>query len=781
MSLCFYTYIITLCFGSINILNNDEFVQQEKTMRISEILNGLTAIQLNEADKPRNKAEENSNMKKSAEDSADTSKQDKKPKADKSSGMQDPGANKAAKGKYQKPDTKSKAAGSSDKSQQQPSAPTDLVKGGKGQGNVGGQAKRAANQKIKSGQAAKDDEARSEKDQKQGTLDPLRTYGQGTDATAAADKWADTVGTEEYADNSGNFGGSPTPSMDAKDNQAHGFDNPDALNNAETADMQDDWDEEEAKKPGDQLPPHDPDAVKIQLASDDVFQREIGKAMERANTEWFEAQASAKEAQSRMGNARGDKEPRKKASPEVAARNKQKASLAQKNKDSFDSLSPEQKAAGNATGAKRGSLEVTHNLADVNKAGDKLDAEGLNQAAAQAAQGDEQAQAALFKNMGRMLFGLARKYSFGNQDKLADMYGESKAALMQAIKTYDPAQGAQFSTWLYKNVDSLVKNAAYADRNVQVEPRQLDKVAKYKKLQDEMMNQGIQGVDADLAIIDKMGLKSWDELDKIKQHANMANTTSMSTPVGGDEGEASELGDTLGGQGVESDYTAGGSNIGGAEEAGDQLGSISKELATADDETKAELFGKMADEAELDQAERDLIDVSFGMGGKEPLTSAAEIQMATGMTTPQQTKALESALRKMALYLVDQTGEDFYTEYENLKKIFKDRKFEYGASQAGRDADDYVDDESMKDAPADKTKRSDAKWQRREKRKAETDPAKKAKAKEKKAKDQQKAIDKERKAAPANVKKAQAGVKDKAKKRKAANADAVKRNKAEGK
>lgn len=743
-------------------------------MRISDILNGLTAIQINEAEAPRNKAEQNSNLKKGAEASAE---KEQKPKGEKPTSMADPGANQAAKGKYQKPDTQSKSAGSTDKSQQQPGPETELVKGGKGVGNAGGQVKRAANQDVKSGRAGEKEAQRVASDKKKGTLDPLRTYGQGTDATGAADQWADEVGTEEYDDHGQSFGSSPTFGNDAKDNQAFGLDDPDALNNAETADMQDAWDEKENKKPGDQLPPHDPDQVKIQLASDDTFQREIGKAMERANEEWFEAQAAAKEAESRMSKDRGAKKPRDQHSPEVADRLKKKAKLAQKNKDAFDSLSREQKAQGNATGAKRGSLEVTQNLADVNKAGEKLDKDGINQAAAAAAEGDQEAQAALFKNMGRMLFGLARKYSFGNQDKLADLYGESKAALMQAIKTYDPEQGAQFSTWLYKNVDSLVKNAAYGDRNIGVEQRQLDKVAKYNKLKADLQNQGIQGVDADLEIIDKMGLKSWADLDKIKQTAAMSSTSSLDAPVSMGDDEEGNVSDVIGGgQGVQSDYTASETpNIGSGAGADEELENISKELAMGDDETKSKIFSDLADEAELDDEERKVIEAGFGIGG-EALVNHSEIQMATGITRNVQNKVVPNALKKMALVLADNTGSSADEEFQNLQKLWKDREFDKGAAGEGRTVGDYADDS---ESPEEVKSRTDRKANR-EKRRAKQ-AASKEKDQAKRDAADQKAMDKEYADAPKNVAKAQKGVEKTKKLRAKANKDAIKRNKAEAK
>lgn len=696
-------------------------------MRISEILKGLTALQLNEADEPRQKK------------STDTSKTGK---AKEAAEVKTNSANKAlatndkAKRNPTKVQGRDKGAHSKDeKIAQQAGEVKDLASDGKGKGQEGGQAIRAANQAKKSGAAEKGITQHKEKQGQLGAMNPLGGYGRednGSDAADASDDYFDSIGTEDENYNDFKLPNDMRPgfSADTKDNQGHGLDDPDSINfdydgdgdlDQDDVDMnQDEWDASPKKS----KQPHDPQMINALLAHADPDNVAIGQAMQRANDAWNDAQARTKENRHKTTDAERQLAAQKAAkkaqqdaaynaiSPETRTAIEKKKALNAKNTQTYQDLPRIEKEVGKQTGAKRGSAEVTHNAAKVNAAGGRMSAEDMNAAAARAAQGDKEAQGELFKNTGRMLFMLAKKYSMSNQDKLADLYGEAKAALMQAIKTYDPAQGKQFSTWLYSNVENLVKTASYEDRNVRIPQKQSDKVTAYRFLKGKLQAQGITGVDADLEIIGKLGLKSWDELDQIKQTAQMSSTASMSTPVGGTEdGDAGELGDTLGGQGIESEYGSQADAI-GSKDTGSDLETMSKELATADEETKAEIMGRMAEGAGLRPDEQTLVSLAFGIGGQKPMTDK-EIRDQTGWARSKIDSTTEEALYRLAAFISEQTGERMEVELANLERIYKNREFEYTAAKAGRESDDYVDDESMKDTPEEKKARGNVKTQRK--------------------------------------------------------------------
>lgn len=712
-------------------------------MKISDILKGFNTAILNEADiqskKPRRKfsnddiARAQDEYKKNNPKGEDKGEKKtlSKPKAEPKFDKQDPGGNKAAKGKYQKPGTDSKRADVDRSAQQAPSKATSLAKDGKGQGQEGGQAMRAAkqDQKVRKGEETSrvDQKAAANKDSqhKSGTLNSLRTYGGDEDnqANASSEKHLDTIGTQDYEEHDFGKDSRPKFNNDTKDNVAHGLD--DSQQAARDAVGQDEWDAEEDKQPGDQLPPHNPDKVDILLAADDAIQRQIGQSMKKANDEWFDAQAKADEAKRRrdgsktwagvsdMGKeAQKAHQAQKKAerdalpdlSPEAQARADQKAKVDALNKDTRDNkLTGADDARLAASGIDRGSLEVSQRKAQANR--DAMDAgedeapkgSKLTPYAVKAQQGDQKAMTTLFKNVSPMLMKVAQKFAGGNKDKAADLYGESKVAFMTAIKTFDPERGTEFTTHLMSTMEGMVKDASYQDRgDIQVSKDSQQKISKYNKLKKKWEDQGVTGHQADREIAVELGLaksvddippKAWEALDKIKQDNVTRGNISMHGAGGTDDNGGEIDADT--GTGVQSDFTS--DDAMGSQGGEEELESISKQLATAGPDAVKAKMDELISMAGLDDQEADIIQLAFGIGGEDVL-SDDDIQMATGMSSTKQRSITDEALYKMAAYIAQENGTDTDEEHMNLKKIYKYRQKDQANSKLGRTVGDYNDD-----------------------------------------------------------------------------------------
>ena len=291
--------------------------------------------------------------------------------------------------------------------------------------------------------------------------------------------------------------------------------------------------------------------------------------------------------------------------------------------------------------------------------------------------------------MARMLFGAAKKYSGGSPDMIADLYGEAKAAMMQAFKTFSPQGGAGFSTWLYTNVDGLVKNASYADRTLRIPAKQGQRIWELKKTMQAVRSDGFDGIDADMEVIKRMGLASWDEYDKLRQSASMSTTSSLSAPVG-DEEEETTVGDNATG-GVESDWTSSENPSVGTGASPDQdLDSMQKELATKDPTMSKELMNALYDRGNVAPEAREIINGMFGVGGEEPMSNS-EIQLVYGLNNYQRKKIVLPALMGMAKAIAQENGTSPEEELQNLNNILNTRQLDYRASQMGRDYDPSED------------------------------------------------------------------------------------------
>lgn len=642
----------------------------------------------------------------------------------------DPGQNDAAKNTRAKakPQGDQKRADSPDrKKAMAPGDVKDQVVGGKGQGQEGGAVKRQVQQADKKrdrvGDAAADSVTK-------GTLDPKRNYGNGSEAEKASDKWAADVG--EFDRNRKDK---------TKDNvKPKWTGDRDRWSDGEFASSPVDDPEIEAPG-GKKLKYYNPAEIEQLRSSGDPFDAQIADAMERGNEEYMAQKEANKAARSEESKAKradikanGKKAPSKDVFSDSEKEMAEDALLLAKHagkmdqnqfremlKNKFglddagvkrlifvmrdlhskkmkslsgehrDDLSDEEKEMGNAnvaTGGRRGSLEVSDMVRRSNQSGAAdLTPQEVDELATQAGQGDQNAQEMLFQKMARMLYGVARKYSFGDNEKLADMYGEAKAAMMQAFNTFDQKGGAGFSTWLYKNVSGLVQNAAYADRNnIRLPGDKAQEVAKMKQTMQQVRNAGFDGVDADMEVISRMGLKSWAEYDKLKQLAQ--SQASLSTPVQGEEGdEGGSIGDNASG-GVHSEYTSAEDQAVGTGASPDaDIDAMQKELATSDKTMSDELMNALYDRANVPPEDRQIVNSLFGIGGEEPMTDS-EVQAVYGLTNYSMKNKVQGALTDMAKAIAAENGTSPQEELQNLLKIMKNRKMDYQASQYQRATDD---------------------------------------------------------------------------------------------
>lgn len=192
-----------------------------------------------------------------------------------------------------------------------------------------------------------------------------------------------------------------------------------------------------------------------------------------------------------------------------------------------------------------------------------------------------------------------------------------------------------------------------------------------------------------MEVIKRMGLASWDEYDKLRQSANMANTSSLSAPVGDDE-EGDTVGDNATG-GIESDWTSSETpNVGVGASPDQDLDSMQKELATKDPTMSNELMNALYDRGDVAPEARQIINSMFGIGGEEPMTDS-EIGAVYGVTNYQLKKIMDTSLRGMASAIAQENGTSPEEELHNLAKILKTRKLDYRASQMGRDYDPSED------------------------------------------------------------------------------------------
>lgn len=637
----------------------------------------------------------------------------------------DPGDNAAAKLTRKKATPQgsdTRADGKLRKVAAKPGPVKDQVVGGKGIGNAGGQIKKAVQAADRKRDAAGEEAANSTK---KGTLNPLSVSSTDSTASAAADKWASSVGTQGLGRNrldQTKDTNRPKFNNDVKDNQAHGLDDaqkdpqPFKFGNREFR-----W-----------IPQAKIDQTR---ATGDAHDAQIADAMVKNNADYEDAKQKKKEEDAKFregpraaasGRDKFSEDEEEMGYEAIGLVKNAKAkgmdgekirSLLMKhfglqseeemgrltltmrhcadkikkghNAEFKDSTSDEEIEMGRTTGAARGRLEVADMVRKSNESGvANMSPEEVNELAVRGQQGDQEAIEMIFQKMARMLYGAASRYSFGSKEQLADMYAEAKIAMMEAIKHFDSSKGASFSTFLFNTVKNLVKNAAYENRAVRLPQKEADKVAHLKRVTQQVRSDGFDGADADLEIIARMGLKTWAEYDKLKQQAQSTASMNHST---GEEG-AGEFGDTLGsGDVAQGEYSSSEDQaIGTGASPEDDLQAMQKELATKDPTMSTELMTALYDRAGIDEQTAEIVNDLFGIGGKAPM-SDSDIKAIYGLTTRSLEKFISSTVLKMGTAIADINQTDPESEADNLMNILNSRKSDFAMAQAGRSYDPSED------------------------------------------------------------------------------------------
>lgn len=308
----------------------------------------------------------------------------------------------------------------------------------------------------------------------------------------------------------------------------------------------------------------------------------------------------------------------------------------------------------------------------------------VNELATRAQSGSERDTDMLYKRLGLFLMQIAWRNNFKDRQALPDVFGEAKAAMLQALKRWEGK--GNFTTWMRKNVEGLLKNYAYADRNVAMDKTMGGKIQQLSKIQQQVKHEGIEGMDADLAVIERMGLNSWDEYDKLKQYASTMNTKSTDMPAGGDEDDAPSVGGE-GDAGMQSSFH-------GDQTDYDMDKQVADLLFYGGEVAPEQTIDALYDRGGIEDDERMIMNKLMGIGGEAP-QSVSQLAAETGMKGYAIQKAVKAAMAGMAQAIARENKTNADEELANLEKIFKTRERDH--KEAGIARADSFSHEEMQD------------------------------------------------------------------------------------
>lgn len=409
-----------------------------------------------------------------------------------------------------------------------------------------------------------------------------------------------------------------------------------------------------------------------------------------------DAAKDARENKYQKGRFLGRQKEESDIDPEKAAeienRLKSKASLAQKNKNSYNDLSYEEKdySKNKFTGGVRTRKDAVR-LA--RKRDPSMSDAYVKELIRDAREGAQDAYEELYAQYVGMLIKLADQYSFGQptSSRWENLFAEASVAFVHAIDTFDVDRDVKFSTWLHSVAGGEVRNVSktMAGDVVDISTHQFDNIVKFNKSKAARTAEGLRGTDLALAIISDLGLKNWDEYDKIRQHAT-TGADSMNATFSADEGEPVEVGDLM------SRKDDGSIGTGASPEK--DLENIEKNLRTSSKTMKSRTFKELADKADLSPEEKEIIYKTFGIG-EQDFVSQDSIQIAMGLPYSRFMSFYNSAVKKISLYIAERNGTKPADEEKNIRKIIASNK--KSATNAKKIDDTVVDkstDDKMQDA-----------------------------------------------------------------------------------
>jgi len=228
--------------------------------------------------------------------------------------------------------------------------------------------------------------------------------------------------------------------------------------------------------------------------------------------------------------------------------------------------------------------------------------------------GDEQARAQMISANLRLVVKIAQDYaSYGLP--VTDLISEGNIGLMKAVERFDPKRGGKLSTYAAWWIKQSIKRAlANQSKTIRLPVHMVDKIAKVRRI-GMLLAEALGREPTDQELAEEVGLPR-HKLAMIKLASQ--RPTSLDAPV--NEGEATEYSEVI-----------------GDERAANPL------EALADKNLHGELDGLLE---LLDDRERRIIDVRFGLTGAKPMT-LEEVGTLFGVTRERIRQLQNSAIIKM--------------------------------------------------------------------------------------------------------------------------------------
>ena len=228
--------------------------------------------------------------------------------------------------------------------------------------------------------------------------------------------------------------------------------------------------------------------------------------------------------------------------------------------------------------------------------------------------GDPEARTQMIRANLRLVVKIAQDYaSYGLP--VTDLISEGNIGLMKAVERFDPCKGGKLSTYAAWWIKQSIKRAlANQSKTIRLPVHMVDKIAKMRRIAVILAEAlGREPTDEELA--EEVGLPR-RKLAMLRQASQ--SPTSLDSPI--NDGEATEYGEVIG-----------------------------DERAANPHDTLADknMFGELDGLLDiLDERERRIIDVRFGLTGCTPLT-LEEVGRQFGVTRERIRQLQNSALVKM--------------------------------------------------------------------------------------------------------------------------------------
>ncbi len=228
--------------------------------------------------------------------------------------------------------------------------------------------------------------------------------------------------------------------------------------------------------------------------------------------------------------------------------------------------------------------------------------------------GDAEARVQMIRANLRLVVKIAQDYANYGMP-VTDLISEGNIGLMKAVERFDPNKGGKLSTYAAWWIKQSIKRAlANQSKTIRLPVHMVDKIAKMRRIA-VMLAEALGREPTDEELAEEIGLPR-RKLAMLRQASQ--RPTSLDSPI--NDGESTEYGDVIGDTRVSSPLDA-----------------------LSDKNMHGELDGLLEI---LDERERRIIDVRFGLTGYTPMT-LEEVGRQFGVTRERIRQLQNSALVKM--------------------------------------------------------------------------------------------------------------------------------------